>query len=124
MRLLLDTHVYLWWLADSPMSAQASAAIADPDNDVWVSAASIWEIAIKGAAGRLTIDGDPIGLAEACGFLLLDIRPTHAAHAAGLPEHHRDPFDRMLIAQAQLEQLVLVTRDRRLQEYDVPLLAA
>jgi PIN domain nuclease of toxin-antitoxin system len=124
MRLLLDTHVFLWWLANDPVAPEAAEAIADPANDVWVSAATIWEMAIKRAAGRLEFDADPIEEAEATGFSLLDIEARHAARAGGLPPHHRDPFDRMLVAQAQIEQMALVTRDRVAAAYDVAILRA
>jgi PIN domain nuclease of toxin-antitoxin system len=124
MRLLLDTHVLLWWLADEPLAPAAAEAIAEPANDVWVSAASIWEIAIKRAAGRLTFDADPVDASEAAGFALLPIGPRHAVDAAALPEHHRDPFDRMLVAQARMEQMTLVSRDTSVQAYEVTVLRA
>lgn len=124
MRLLLDTHVLLWWLADEPIAPAAAEAIADPANDVWVSAASIWEIGIRRAAGRLTFIGDPVDVTEAAGFALLPIKPRHAVDAATLPEHHRDPFDRMLVAQARMEQMTLVSRDGSIHAYDVSVLRA
>lgn len=123
MRLLLDTHALLWWLADSPMSADAKQAIADPDNIVIVSAASIWEIAIKKARGKLDA---PDGLVEAIadsGFDPLPIDFGHAELAGALPVHHRDPFDRMLIAQALEEELVIVTRDESFAPYGIETLA-
>lgn len=124
MRLLLDTHALLWWLADSGLDPITARAVSDPRNDVFVSAASVWEIAIKKALGKLSA---PDNLAEAIagsGFEPLPISLAHATKAGELPPHHQDPFDRMLIAQAQLENLTTVTRDARFRLYDVPLLTA
>lgn len=125
MRLLLDTHALLWWHEEGPLEAAASAAISDRSNVVLVSAASIWEIAVKVARGRLEASTDEViaatrdrGLAElAIGF-------EHAQRAGQLPPHHRDPFDRMLIAQAQLEGLTIVTRDPAIRRYEVATLPA
>lgn len=125
MRLLLDTHALLWWLADrSTLSSEARSSISEGDNEVVVSAASAWEIAIKRAAGKLRV---PSGLEEALaenGFGSLPITITHAMAAGALPAHHRDPFDRMLVAQANLEGLTLVTRDPRFEPYGIPILRA
>ena len=123
-KLLLDTHVFLWWLADDArLTAPARRAIAEADV-VFVSAASAWEIAIKVALGRLRIPA-PVseGVARA-GFERLPVDFAHAELAGALPPHHRDPFDRMLIAQAVVEDLVLVSADQRMAEYDVKLLGA
>ncbi|NJD09958.1 MAG: type II toxin-antitoxin system VapC family toxin [Gemmatimonadetes bacterium] len=119
MKLLLDSHAYLWWLADGPeLSAAARAAIADPANVVLVSAASIWEIEIKRALGRLEAGSTDLAAEiTANRFGELPIRARHAAGAAGLPRHHDDPFDRMLVAQSRLEGLVCVTRDRIFERY-------
>lgn len=118
MRLLLDTHVFIWFLADSAeLSKKARRAIEDAD-EVAVSAASIWEIAIKSAIGKISIDVD--GAAEgilASGFVELPVRAVHAAAVSALPNHHRDPFDRLLVAQAITEPLVLLTSDRALGRY-------
>ena len=126
MRLLLDTRVYLWWLADDAgLLEEARRAIADPSALVHVSAASLWEASIKEALGRLELGGSD--LAEeitANGFIELPVSASHARAAAHLPEHHRNPFDRMLVAQAQLEGLTLVTSDERLTPDDVPSLCA
>ncbi|MDX6519550.1 MAG: hypothetical protein QOF08_155 [Gaiellales bacterium] len=125
MNLLIDAHVLYWWIADQPeLTAEARAAIADPDNIVGVSTASIWELAIKQAAGRLEFDGDFREELEANRFDILPIGIEHALVAATLPNHHNDPFDRMLVAQAQIERMTIVTRDRRIQQYDIPVLAA
>jgi PIN domain nuclease of toxin-antitoxin system len=125
MRLLLDTHAFLWWLDDDPkLSAAARDAIRDPHALVHVSAASIWEIAIKVKLRRLEKqDGDFAAEIEANGFTELAISARHAQSAGALPPHHNDPFDRMLIAQAQIEDLVLITHDRRLRRYGTQLLA-
>ncbi|WP_336922368.1 type II toxin-antitoxin system VapC family toxin [Aquipuribacter sp. SD81] len=124
MRYLLDTHVLLWLLTDEPVESSARTALADPANDVLVSMASLWEIAIEQGLGRLSPPEDPGDAAVAMGFALLGVEPEHVRAVAGLPHHHRDPFDRMLVAQAAIEGLVLVTRDRRLPAYEVPTLLA
>jgi len=112
MELLLDTHVFLWWdTEDDALGAPARAAIADPANRVWVSAASPWEIAIKAKKGRLRFEGSPAAQIAANGFAPLSITPEHAEAAGNLDWAHLDPFDRMLVAQAQLERLVLVHAD-------------
>lgn len=124
MRLLLDSHAYLWWLGDDQrLSATARAAIADPGNAVYVSAATVWEVGIKAALGRLDLGGcDVVAEIAANGCLDLAITAAHAAQAAALPHHHEDPFDRMLIAQARLEDLRCVTRDPVFATYQVPTL--
>jgi PIN domain nuclease of toxin-antitoxin system len=125
MKVLLDTHAFLWWLGDdSKLSPAAREVIRDPDALVHVSAASIWEIAIKVKLRRLDVQGsDCTAEIEANGFVELAITARHAQHAGALPRHHDDPFDRMLIAQAQLENLVLITHDRRLRRYGTPIVA-
>jgi PIN domain nuclease of toxin-antitoxin system len=120
--LLLDTHALLWWLAGDPMEERALDLIADPGTLVAVSTASIWEVAIKRALGRLGFDGSIAQEARGAGFEPLAISFDHAEHAGALPAHHRDPFDRMLVAQAQDEGLTIVTRDRALAAYEVDLL--
>ncbi len=129
MNLLLDTHSLLWWLDDSPrLGRQARARIADPRNPVWVSAVTAWEIAIKAGLGRLDLGEPP----EAClprelergGFRALAVGFDHALGVRGLPRHHDDPFDRLLIAQARAERLVIVTADKAFGAYDVATVAA
>ena len=121
MRLLLDTDVALWALTDDPrLSQRARALIADPANDVLVSAASVWEIAIKHALGRgdMPISGDQaLDWFRQAGYQLLPIAPEHAAAVEHLPDHHRDPFDRMLVAQATAEPLRLLTHDPLVLRY-------
>lgn len=124
MRLLLDTHALLWWLADEQLTAEARAAIADPKNAVAVSAASAWEISIKKALGKLAAPDDLDEQVRACDFAALPISISHAMTAGQLPRHHDDPFDRMLIAQAQLEQMTVITRDKRFGDYDVAITPA
>jgi len=118
VRLLLDTHMFLWTVTDSPrLTARARDDIVGAEA-VYVSAASIWEIAIKAALGR--IEGDVAVIArsiEESGFIELPITAAHAARVSGLPPHHRDPFDRLLVAQALAEPLVLLTADKELAQY-------
>ncbi len=122
MRLLLDTHALLWWLADEGLSSRTRDAIADPANLVAVSAASAWEIAIKKALGKLTAPDDLEQQVHAGGFVPLPINIAHGIAAGQLPRHHDDPFDRMLIAQALAEGLTIVTRDKRFEDYGVALM--
>jgi PIN domain nuclease of toxin-antitoxin system len=123
--LLLDTHVILWWLADDPeLGPQARKAIAEPESLVAVSAASAWEIAIKRALGRLQAPDDLETQIARNGFAPLPITVAHALRAGALPPRHDDPFDRMLVAQAQLEGLTVVTRDPRIAVYGVRTLPA
>jgi PIN domain nuclease of toxin-antitoxin system len=125
VRLLLDTQVVVWVsLTPDRLSEAAHNAISSAEA-VFVSAVAAWEIAIKSGLGQLNY---PLGLFERqiadMGFEPLMIRMDHALAAGALPLHHRDPFDRMLVAQAQIEQLNLVTSDRKLAQYDVPILRA
>jgi len=123
MNLLLDTHVLLWWLDDHPnLSRQARTAIADGRNLVFVSAAVIWEIQIKQALGKLKIPANFRKVLGQQAFEPLDITMEHAYAVADLPPHHRDPFDRMLVAQAKVEGLTLVTHDNPLIKYKIPIL--
>jgi PIN domain nuclease of toxin-antitoxin system len=123
-RLLLDTHAFLWWRADDPrLGTVARDAIAMADV-VHVSAASVWEAGIKIRLGRLRLPEPLAKGVAASGFAELPIRFAHAERAAELPGHHGDPFDRMLVAQAQVEGLTLVTHDRAIWQYDVPVLRA
>jgi PIN domain nuclease of toxin-antitoxin system len=124
VRLLLDTHALLWWLAGDGLRPNAAAAVGDPRNTVLVSAVSVWEVGIKGALGKVTIDGDLLESIRATGFEALPITFDHAHAAGALPLHHRDPFDRMLVAQATVEAATLVTRDPAIAAYETPLLGA
>lgn len=120
--LLLDTHAFLWWRGnDARLKAEAREAIATAAI-VFVSAASAWEAGVKQALGRLVLPAPFASGVDASGFSRLPIAFEHAAEAAALPPHHGDPFDRMLVAQARLEGLTLVSHDRQLAAYDVRLL--
>lgn len=130
MKLLLDTQCWLWWFAQPErLSEDAIVHIADETNELWFSVASIWEIGIKVAIGKLPLP-EPIEIyvpsrMVQLGALSLEITATHALQAAALPLHHRDPFDRMLIAQAQLEGMTLVSGDAMFRQYsDISLLWA
>jgi PIN domain nuclease of toxin-antitoxin system len=125
VRLLLDTHALLWAVSDpDALTERARDAIRDGRNEVLVSAASVWEIAIKRAMGKLTAPDDLGQVLTAASFGPLPISLEHASLAGSLPPHHRDPFDRLLIAQARLESLTIVTRDARFASYGVQLLIA
>lgn len=121
MRVLLDTHVLLWSLGSpARLSSETHALLADPENEILFSAASIWEIAIKVSRGTRGLDADPAGVAAAAdqtGFAELPVRSSMAARVASLHPHHRDPFDRLLVAQALELPAVLLTADRQLLPY-------
>ena len=119
-RFLLDTHALVWWASDhTRLATRAHAAIANPRNRVFVSAISAWEIAVKTAKGRMEAPDNMAAVVEEKGLEHLPLTFHHAEHAARLPMHHRDPFDRFLIAQAQIEGLTIVTRDARIPLYGV-----
>ncbi len=127
MRVLLDTHALLWWISDDPrLSALAREVIANPGNDVLVSAVSAWEIAIKSALGRIELPDAPERfLPEQLArnaMTSLPIQFGHALRVFHLPQHHRDPFDRLLVAQAQVEGLPIVSGDREVANYPVEVL--
>jgi PIN domain nuclease of toxin-antitoxin system len=123
--LLLDTHVFLWWLKDDRrLGPTARAQIAARRHTVFVSAASAWEIAVKRAGGRLEAPGDITEWIAGSEFTDLSISVAHAVGAAELPPHHHDPFDRLLIAQARIERLTLVSADAEIGKYDVDVLRA
>jgi PIN domain nuclease of toxin-antitoxin system len=123
VNLLVDTHVLLWWLADDRrLPAAARVAIAAPEHRVAASAASAWEIAIKRALGKLEAPADLRATVIASGFEEVPITIDHASIAGALPRHHDDPFDRMLIAQALVDDLTIITLDARFASYDAALL--
>ncbi len=125
MRLLLDTHVLLWWLEDPTLLSRAARnAIQDGANTVYVSAAVAWEITLKKALGKLDAPDDLEDVLRANRFLHLPITISHALAVRSLPDHHRDPFDRILIAQALHEGFRLVNRDSEIAKYPVPQIVA
>ncbi|MCC9710329.1 type II toxin-antitoxin system VapC family toxin [Streptomyces sp. MNU76] len=119
MRLLLDTHVVLWWLDDSPELSGEIKDLLDTEPAVYVSAVSPWEIAIKQTLGRLEGPEDLAERVRDSQFGGLPVTAGHGVRAGRLPAHHRDPFDRILVAQAQIEGMTLVTRDKWIPQYDV-----
>lgn len=123
MRLLLDTHVVIWWLYDnSELSNEINKAIVEPANDVCVSAVTVFEIRLKEMLGKLTIAPEWWETLAGQDFAFLSLTVDHANAMRNLPMHHRDPFDRLLLAQAHHEQLTLVTRDRHMGAYPVRVL--
>lgn len=123
MRLLLDTHVVLWWLDDSAELSEEVKELLDTEPAVYISAASPWEVAIKQSLGKLEGPKDLAERMRDTQFASLPITAGHGVRAGGLPQHHRDPFDRLLVAQAQIEGMTLVTRDKRIPRYDVRIMA-
>jgi PIN domain nuclease of toxin-antitoxin system len=127
MKLLLDTHTFLWLVEGSPnLSAAAQAALTDPANELYLSVASVWELAIKTGNKKLVLT-EPLDQfvgkwTVTYQLALLPIDTSHALAVAGLPDHHRDPFDRILIAQAQVEGMTLVSADAKFTPYSVPIL--
>lgn len=129
VRILLDTQCWLWILtAPERFSDTSRALVAAADNELYLSAASAWEIAIKYGLGKLQLPAEPAriipDLMTKSATTSLPIHHSHALHVAGLPPHHRDPFDRMLIAQAQLEDLPIMTADEQFDPYDVEIIEA
>ena len=121
--LLLDSHALLWWQADDPkLGAGARQAIERPDSVLHFSAASIWELAIKRAQRKLDLPDSLLDVLAEEGFVEVAVSATHGLLAGALPPHHRDPFDRMIVAQAQSEGLTVVTCDERIATYGVPVL--
>ena len=124
MKYLLDTHTFLWWcLGAEQLSARARDIISDGRNEIYFSAASAWEIAIKTARGRLTLPEEPgryiANRMNQHRFLALPVQISHALGVYGLPSHHADPFDRLLIAQCLMESMPLVTKDEQIKKYKV-----
>jgi PIN domain nuclease of toxin-antitoxin system len=122
MQLLLDTHVLLWWVADDPkLSTLAKTLISNPDNDCYISAATAWELAIKTGQGKLnlqtTVSSYVTRHLQANAFTWLDIKLAHIDCVENLPHHHKDPFDRLLIAQAKAERLQIISADTAFDPY-------
>lgn len=123
MKFLLDTHVLLWWLSDhKSLSTKAAVVIKDGGNAIFVSAVTAWEISIKRALGKLKAPDNLEEVLASNSFQPLPISLQHGLVAGALPRHHDDPFDRMLIAQAQTEQLTIITHDVRMEQYGVSIL--
>lgn len=121
MRLLLDTHIFVWMVGEPErLSPAVAAAVVNPDNDVYLSAVSVWEIAIKRALGRLRFPLERLdALLAEMGVEILDLTAAHAIATGDLPRHHDDPFDRALIGQAKVEGLTLVSVDQAMVRYDL-----
>lgn len=124
MKVLLDTHAFLWWITEDPkLSSKASEIIREGNNELYFSAASGWEIAIKAQLNRIRLPGPPgIFISEQLrinGIQSLPILMSHALHVYNLPEHHRDPFDRILVVQSQLEGLPILTVDPSFSLYEI-----
>lgn len=124
MRYLLDTHTFLWWCSDDEqLSSDVREIIADPRTEIYLSSVSVWEIAIKAAKGRLLLPESPekfvVSRLRSYFFQALPVQISHAACVYELPEHHADPFDRLLISQSQLESLPLLTKDTLIQKYAI-----
>ncbi len=124
MRLLLDTHTFLWWTTEAPqLSLRASELILDGQNQIFLSVVSIWEIAIKAAKGKLILPEEPSAyITNRMNFyriLALPVQASHALQVYTLPMHHADPFDRLLIAQSQIEGLPLISADANIRRYEV-----
>ena len=123
MRLLLDTHAALWFLsADERLSENAERHLSDDANEILLSAVVVWEVAIKRALGKLVVPGEYLGLLLDAGVTTLSVTLDHAAAIEHLTPHHRDPFDRMLIAQATIEGAAVVSRDAAFRPYDIPVI--
>ena len=125
MTLLLDTHTFLWWLSNpASLSLNARVAVEDPANRILVSTVVLWEIAIKRAIGKLTANVNLETAVQDAGFVYLPISEAHIAATESLPLHHRDPFDRMLIAQTTVENATLLTRDPLIPQYGISTIVA
>jgi PIN domain nuclease of toxin-antitoxin system len=125
MKYLLDTHTLLWWLDDNPtLSRKARQVISSEKNIICVSAVNAWEIAIKKSLGKLEAPDNLEEVIELNNFIHLPISIAHALDIGKLPNHHDDPFDRLLIAQAKLEKLTLITRDANIIKYDIAVVEA
>ncbi len=120
MKLLLDTHAALWWLAGEPVGDAAERQLSDATNRVLLSAAVVWEVAIKRSLGKLDAPSNLIEVLLGAGAAPAPITLEHAATVEDLPHHHRDPFDRLLVAQAKVERAAIVSADPQMHAYDVP----
>jgi len=122
MRYLVDTHIFVWFVTEpEQLGVEMHDSLRDPDNEVFVSAATFWEIAMNRNRGRMRFPGDDGQELRAANFTELPVTGAHYEAAVALPDIHKDPFDRLLVAQARTEGLVLVTRDKLLAAYNVPM---
>ena len=120
MKYLLDTNVILWWLTEpEKIAPKARKIISDRNNAIYTSSVSYWEMAIKTNIGRLTLPNNILGILSAEGFLMLPLTPEEGLSVVDLPAIHQDPFDRMLVIQAKLNDLVLITPDKKIMDYPV-----
>jgi PIN domain nuclease of toxin-antitoxin system len=127
MKVLLDTHTFLWWITDDPkLSLRVRGIISDRENEIFISAATGWEIAIKSQIGRLKLPDEPqrfiLEQLKINGMKSLPIEMRHALHVSTLPTYHQDPFDRILIAQAQMEDLPVLSADPEIGKYEVTII--
>jgi PIN domain nuclease of toxin-antitoxin system len=120
VKLLLDTHAALWWLSGEAVGPEAERQLSDESNRVLLSAAVVWEVAIKRSLGKLEAPGNLVDVLVGAGATPAPITLEHAATVESLPHHHRDPFDRLLVAQATVERAAIVSADPQLRAYDVP----
>lgn len=124
MKYLLDTHVFLWWMENKRLSSKLMDLLNDPENEVYLSVVNVWEIVIKNAKGKLKSPKEIKEGIQSSGFLVLSVEVSHALEVAKLPDYHNDPFDRILIAQAKAEDLILITADKKIWQYNIPLIKA
>lgn len=123
MRFLLDTHILLWWLGDDDrLSPEIRAVIGNSENFIFVSAATVWEMSIKKSLGKLSVPNNLLEKLKDNNFEVLNITAEHGLKVTDLPIHHKDPFDRMLIAQAMIEGLTIISLDSKFHLYNIPLL--
>ncbi|MBN9542883.1 MAG: type II toxin-antitoxin system VapC family toxin [Alphaproteobacteria bacterium] len=124
MHYLIDTHIFLWWIDNNKkLSEKIKSVIANPSNIIFVSSVTTWEITIKKSLGKLEVPDNIIEIIEECGFETLSISPIHTLGIENLPDIHDDPFDRLLISQAICEDLILITNDQYIKQYDLKLLS-
>lgn len=124
MRYLLDTHIFIWWMENKRLSNKLMNLLNDPENEVYLSVVNVWEIVIKNAKGKIKPPKDIKGGIQNSGFLVLSIEVSHALEVEKLPDYHNDPFDRILIAQAKVEKLTLITSDEKIWRYNLSLVKA
>jgi hypothetical protein len=125
MSYLLDTHTFIWWIEDNlNLSYQSKQIISNPNNLIFISAVNTWEITIKKSLGKLNVPGNLEEIILQCGFDVLPITIKHTLYIENLDKHHDDPFDRLLISQAIIENLTIITRDEKIIKYKVPYILA